>query len=183
VRNLRLFLAQAASRPPGYSLELEELVARKLDVSTDVLVHLLCEGLASHQQSLTDAHLLEVEAGLDKMLQLFSGKEVVHLLEQQPAILAAPMASWLEFFQVYGFSPSQIKNLISQTPEVLVKGSLVTAGQAIVHLKQLGFDDDEVRHRVVAYCPQVLMMETEDIDTLIALWSKFQVGVDERVGM
>lgn len=63
LRNLRLFLAQAAARPPGYSLELEELVARKLDVSTTVLDHLLCEGLASQQQALTDAHLLEVEAG------------------------------------------------------------------------------------------------------------------------
>lgn len=67
--------------------------------------------------------------------------------------------------------------------QVLVKGSLVTAGEAIVHLKQLGFDNDEVRHRVVAYCPQVLMMEIADIDTLISLWSKFQVGVDERAGM
>lgn len=173
VRNLRLFLAQAAARPAGYLLELEELVTRKLDVSTTVLEQLLCEGLTAHQQTLTDAHLSEVEAGkcpstvasrhldafrlqyapassskcqqlalkvqplvftnmtirdnrldsvgLDKMLQLFSSKEVLHLLEQQPAILAAPMASWLEFFEVYGFSRSQVKNLISQTPEVITK--------------------------------------------------------------
>jgi hypothetical protein len=24
-----------------------------------------------------------------------------------------------------------------------------------MHLKALGFDNDEIRHRVVAYCPQV----------------------------
>lgn len=29
------------------------------------------------------------------------------------------------------------------------------SGDAIMHLKALGFDDDEIRHRVVAYCPQV----------------------------
>lgn len=28
-------------------------------------------------------------------------------------------------------------------------------GNAIMHLKALGFDNDEIRHRVVAYCPQV----------------------------
>lgn len=64
-----------------------------------------------------------------------------------------------------------------------MKGSLVTAGEAIMHLKHLGFDNDEVRHKVVSYCPQVLMMGKADIDTLISLWSKFQVGVDERAGM
>eukprot|EP00878_Enallax_costatus_P032408 GHUV01035614.1.p2 GENE.GHUV01035614.1~~GHUV01035614.1.p2 ORF type:complete len:118 (+),score=42.06 GHUV01035614.1:701-1054(+) len=117
------------------------------------------------------------------MLQLFSSSEVLHLLEQQPAVLTSPLASWLDFFAEYGFTCSQTKNLISQTPEVLVRGSLVTAGEAIMHLKHLGFDNDEVRHRVVAYCPQVLMMEKADIDTLITLWSKFQVGVDERAGM
>jgi hypothetical protein len=31
----------------------------------------------------------------------------------------------------------------------------VCLGDAIMHLKALGFDNDEIRHRVVAYCPQV----------------------------
>lgn len=52
-----------------------------------------------------------------------------------------------------------------------------------MHLRQLGFDADEVRHRVVAHTPQVLAMQAADIELLIRLWGKFSVGVDERAGM
>jgi hypothetical protein len=34
-----------------------------------------------------------------------------------------------------------------------------------MHLKALGFDNDEIRHRVVAYCPQV----TPIVSTVICL--------------
>lgn len=38
---------------------------------------------------------------------------------------------------------------------MLVHVFMVHEGDAIMHLKALGFDNDEIRHRVVAYCPQV----------------------------
>lgn len=117
------------------------------------------------------------------MLQLFSNQELLHLLQQQPLLVSAPLATWLDFFTTFGFSSSQIKNLVSQSPELLVASNVAKAGAAIMRLKQLGFDNDEVRHRVVAYCPQVLAMDQGDIDTLIRLWEKFRVGVDERAGM
>jgi hypothetical protein len=65
----------------------------------------------------------------------------------------------------------------------MVKGDIVRAGAAMRHLRGLGFEEDGARHRVVAWAPQVLMMEPDDITSLIRLWSKFSVGVDERAGM
>lgn len=65
----------------------------------------------------------------------------------------------------------------------MVKGDLVTAGAALRHLAGLGFAEDAARHKVVAWAPQVLTMPAEEISALVALWSKFQVGVDERAGM
>jgi len=65
----------------------------------------------------------------------------------------------------------------------MIKGSLVTAGAAIRHLRTLGFDEDAARHQVVAWAPQVLIMPEDEITSLIRLWSKFSVGVDERAGM
>jgi hypothetical protein len=117
------------------------------------------------------------------MLQLFSTNEVLHLLQSHPQLLQCPLASWMDFFSSFGFNRSQIKNLVSQQPRMLIDSDVATAGAAILRLKQLGFDNDEVRHRVVAYCPQVLAMPEQDIDMLIRLWSKFGVGVDERAGM
>jgi hypothetical protein len=117
------------------------------------------------------------------MLQLFSPHELLRLLQGHPQLLQCPLASWMEFFNSFGFNRSQIKNLVSQQPRILIDSDVATAGAAILRLKQLGFDNDEVRHRVVAYCPQVLAMPEQDIDMLIRLWSKFGVGVDERAGM
>lgn len=42
--------------------------------------------------------------------------------------------------------------------QLMVQGDIVTAGAAIRHLCDLGFDEDGVRHKVVAWCPQVLTM-------------------------
>ncbi len=76
----------------------------------------------------------------------------------------------------------QVKALIAHSPEVLTEGSLVTAGNAIRHLKHLGFEDSDIIHRVVAYCPRVLAMPLHDVDTLVRLWAKFDTGVDNRDG-
>lgn len=185
VQQLRRYLLRAAQRPAGISDELESLLQTKLGASLQELEALFDSSkladVSSYSSPVQPQQLQELQSGLDHMLQLFSPPEVLHLLQQQPALLYAPLASWCEFFMGYGFSSSQIKNLISQTQgEVMTKGTLVTAGDAIMHLKALGFDNDEIRHRVVAYCPQVLAMSTRDIDMLIRLWDKFKFGVDEQ---
>lgn len=40
----------------------------------------------------------------------------------------------------------------------MVQGTVANAGLVIRHLCDLGFEEDAVRHRVVAWCPQVLAM-------------------------
>jgi hypothetical protein len=40
----------------------------------------------------------------------------------------------------------------------MVRGTVANAGLVIRHLRELGFEEDAVRHRVVAWCPQVLAM-------------------------
>lgn len=244
VRQLRTFLLRAAQHPAGslgvHADELTDVLQNKLAVSTQEVEGLLASASSSSsKQQLQPQQLQELEAGLTSLLQLFSQQECVRLLQSQPALLFVPLASWCEFFVGYGFSSSQIKNLISQTRgEVMTKSDLVTAGErgdgavcllllgairtsgivcmctatrclalplqqlvallervqfptscpcqapvqvidpcradyasctcavlccavpepagdAIMHLKALGFDNDEIRHRVVAYCPQV----------------------------
>lgn len=135
VRQLRTFLLRAAHRPPGISDELGTLLQRKLAVSTNELEDLFSSSSladVSNSSTLQPQQMQELESGLNHMLQLFSPKEVFHLLQQQPALLFVPLASWCEFFVGYGFSSSQIKNLISQTQgEVMTKGTLVTAGEQL----------------------------------------------------
>lgn len=137
VRQLRQYLLRGASRPAGISDELEQMLQCKLAVSTHQLEDLfssssLAESSSSSQMQ--PQQLQELESGLDHMLQLFSKAEVFRLLQQQPALLFVPLASWCEFFTGYGFSSGQIKNLISQTRgEVMTKSDLVTAGEVSKH--------------------------------------------------
>jgi hypothetical protein len=37
--------------------------------------------------------------------------------------------------------------------------------------------------QVIAWAPQVLLLGEQELTDLIRLWSKYQVGVDERAGM
>jgi hypothetical protein len=134
VRQLRAYLLRAAQRPAGVTDELEQLLQCKLAVSTHEIEELfnsssMTEASSSSSSQVQPQQLQELESGLDHMLQLFSKAEVFRLLQQQPALLLVPLASWCEFFTGYGFSSSQIKNLISQTRgEVMTKSDLVTAG-------------------------------------------------------
>lgn len=123
-----------------------------------------------------------VPAGLTRVSALIGTDTFRTLLIAQPRLLGAQLNDWLDFFQALRFSSTQAAAIIVQAPEVLVASDVATAGAAILHLKALGFDNDEVRHRVVAFCPQVLGMQPADIDVLVRLWSKFRVGVDEHAG-
>jgi hypothetical protein len=104
------------------------------------------------------------------------------LLARHPDLLTCELSSWLAFFSSYGLEKEQVRNILAEAPEVFTKGSIHGAGNAIAHLKSLGFDDDAVVHKVIAFQPRVLMQSNKDIDTLIRLWSKFSVGVDECGG-
>lgn len=125
---------RAAQRPAGVTDDLEQLLQCKLAVSTHEIEELCnSSSLAGYSSSSSDQvqqqQLQELETGLDHLLQLFSKAEVFRLLHQQPALLLVPLASWCEFFTGYGFSSSQVKNLISQTRgEVMTQSDLVTAG-------------------------------------------------------
>lgn len=120
----------------------------------------------------------EVEANLQQLLAVLSQTEAVKVLGAQPQLLTCPLTAWVQFLSSYGFDGNQIRNLVAHSPDVFVSGTLVTAADALRHLKQLGFDDDQIIHRVVANYPQILMQDTSQIDTLIRLWSKFSAGID-----
>jgi hypothetical protein len=134
VRQLRTFLLRAAQHPAGslgiHADDLTDLLQQKLSVSKQEVEGLLAEASSSSKQQPQPQQLQELEAGLTSLLQLFSQQECLRLLQSQPALLFVPLASWCEFFVGYGFSSSQIKNLISQTRgEVMTKADLVTAGE------------------------------------------------------
>lgn len=100
----------------------------------------------------------------------------------QPRLLGCALGSWLDFLEAAGLPKSSIKDLISSAPRLLVRSDLVTAGRAMAHLRALGFED-AAAHRVIRAWPQVLALSTDEIDTLLRLWAKFAVGVDERAGI
>lgn len=99
---------------------------------------------------------------------------------QCPRLLATPLQPWLSFLEGYGMTPLQMQNLLLQNPEVIVEGDLLTAGRNLAYLQDLGLDWDQVVYSVIAYCPRVLCLSIEDVNTLMKLWSKFGTGVDQR---
>jgi hypothetical protein len=167
--------------PVHDSSKLQQLLHKHLDLADEAFSNIWSNCTPWQTLAAQSEDLQDVESNLKRLLDFHSRSEAAKLLTAQPLLLTSPVVSWLDFLQEYGFSHQQIQNIVSTCPELLAKGSLATAGAAILRLKELGFDNDEVRHRVIAYCPQVLMMQNEDIDLLIRLWSKFKTGVDNDI--
>lgn len=185
---LRSFLVCATAGPSAYadSFSLQQLLSEKLTLPSsafDQLWPAAAEPWADFTAHNPSAAVSELSAGLDALLTVLSRQEATKLLLAEPALVAAPLQSWMAFFTAMQFSRVEQKNMLTTCPELMAKGDIVTAGAAIRHLCDLGFDEESVRHQVVAWCPQVLTMQQEEITNLIRLWSKFQVGVDERAGM
>ena len=181
VSGLRRYLRCATVGPVHDSSRLQQLLHKHLDLADDVFSKLWSSCTPWQTLVAESEDLSDVESTLKRLLDFYSPSQATKLLTTQPLLLTSPVVSWLDFLEEYGFSHQQIQNIVSTFPELLAKSSLATAGAAIIRLKELGFDNDEVRHRVIAYCPQVLMMQPEDIDLLIRLWSKFKTGVDNDI--
>jgi hypothetical protein len=60
----------------------------------------------------------ELAAGLDALLCVLTPHEAGRLLQAQPALLVAPLASWCGFFDAMSFSRAEQKAMITQCPEV-----------------------------------------------------------------
>lgn len=174
VRQLRAFLLKASQRPPGVSDDLEQLLLCKLAVSPQQVEAFfnsssLADACSSTGGVAEQQQLQELESGLDHLLQLFSPSELFHLLQQQPALLFAPLASWCEFFTAYGFSGSQIKNLVSQTRgEIMTKGTLVTAG---------GFGTLSASVVPATWCPSIAALITHNNSVCVYMYCTAAVQV------
>lgn len=97
------------------------------------------------------------------------------LVLAHPRLLCCQLPSWVHFLEAFGLNKSQVQHVLWQTPEVLVQGDLVAAGRAILTFKRLGLSNEDAV-KLVAYLPQLLCMEEEQIATTIRILGKFQTG-------
>jgi hypothetical protein len=95
-----------------------------------------------------------------------SAPELARALLAAPALVAAPLASWAEFLAAVGFAPAEVRGIILSSPELLVKGDLVTAGAALQRLEALGCDDN-ARRRIVIWAPQMLAAPPHEVEALV----------------
>lgn len=96
------------------------------------------------------------------------------LCVRAPGLLLADLPAWLEFLSASGFTDAQVQHMLCQRPDVFASASLVDAGNAMLHMKQLGLKDQDSIIKLAVYYPQVLAMDKASIGTLMSLTSRFQ---------
>lgn len=117
VLGLRRFLINYASDPssPLFSGEQSRALATLLAAALPGVVEddaaFDCMWRSTPQWRTLGEDLSEVEAGLQALQQLFSRQELAQLVRRAPALLAAPLRPWLEFFEGVGFTEGQVGGL------------------------------------------------------------------------
>ena len=66
-----------------------------------------------------------------------------------------------------------------QNPEALVRATLVTAGQSLVTMREVGLDEANALALIVNY-PQLLHSQPEEIKGVLRTFSRFASGIDIR---
>jgi len=90
-----------------------------------------------------------------------------------PRLMIAHLVEWSEFFKGYGFSTSQVKQILATAPHELAAADLVSAGKSMARLKAVGLDEYGVIQLCVYY-PQVLHMDAGELSTLVSVLAKHQ---------
>lgn len=104
----------------------------------------VCPALAEEQQLVTE--------NLELLHRLAAtAQQVRRLVLSTPQLLATPIQAWQDFLTAYGLESTQIWRLLVNQPRLLLQGSIVGAGRAIMFLKQLGWSDLEISTLVIQH--------------------------------
>ncbi|KAG2448548.1 hypothetical protein HYH02_006439 [Chlamydomonas schloesseri] len=99
------------------------------------------------------------------------------LVVRHPSLLCCQLHSWTEFLTAFGLNKAQVQHVLCQTPEALLQGDLVRAGESILAFRRLGLDE-RAASQLVTYYPQLLGKSEADIRATIQLLGRFQQGVE-----
>ncbi|KAG2444887.1 hypothetical protein HXX76_001624 [Chlamydomonas incerta] len=99
------------------------------------------------------------------------------LVVRHPSLLCCQLPSWTEFLTTFGLNKAQVQHVLCQTPEALLQGDLVKAGESILAFRRLGMDE-HAASQLVTYYPQLLGKSEDDIRATISLLGRFQQGVE-----
>ncbi|PNW88640.1 hypothetical protein CHLRE_01g038300v5 [Chlamydomonas reinhardtii] len=99
------------------------------------------------------------------------------LVVRHPSLLCCQLPSWTEFLTAFGLNKAQVQHVLCQTPEALLQGDLVKAGESILAFRRLGMDE-RAASQLVTYYPQLLGKSDEDIRATVNLLGRFQQGVE-----
>nr|CBO84776.1 mTERF1 protein [Chlamydomonas reinhardtii] len=83
-------------------------------------------------------------AALEALRDAVPRRSLGGLLERYPAILTAPVASWVDFLGSFGFQRLAVQELLLNSPDVLANSSVFRAGQVFLFLKRLGVPNDQI---------------------------------------
>lgn len=83
--------------------------------------------------------------------------------------------AWLEFLSTYGFTSSQIENMLCSRS--LEKATLVSAGLSLSTLKEAGLDQQTAISLAAQY-PQLLQYNIEEITRMAQTLNRFCSGID-----
>lgn len=106
---------------PADSEPVKQLLAEKLGVagaSADAVWNAAAPAWDAASAADPHAAAADLAAGLDSLLQVLTRDEAARALAAQPALVAAPLASWRAFFDAMGFSHAEQRAMIVQCPEV-----------------------------------------------------------------
>ncbi|GLC67778.1 hypothetical protein PLESTF_000606400 [Pleodorina starrii] len=97
------------------------------------------------------------------------------LVRNWPNLLTCQLPSWIEFLTAFGLN--KVQHVLCQTPEALIEGDLVRAGESLLVFRRLGMDNYQAA-QLVTYYPQLLGKEERELRELLSLLSRYQTGVD-----
>ncbi|GAX85966.1 hypothetical protein CEUSTIGMA_g13382.t1 [Chlamydomonas eustigma] len=113
-----------------------------------------------------------IAANISILLTYMSAAELKSLLLSKPEVLAVDsMEGWFQFLDQHGFTSSQIIELMSQDPTALVRATLVTAGDALLTMKETGLDEESIKDVVVSFPLVLHTASKEEIVSFIELHS------------
>ncbi|GLI60632.1 hypothetical protein VaNZ11_002829 [Volvox africanus] len=136
------------------------------------------EDLAKVEEAIAKTQAIDVSDSI-KILTAYAGSTTSAsvLVRKHPNLLCCQLSSWVEFLTAFGLTKAQVQHVLCQTPEALIEGDLIRAGESLLTFRRLGLSDYAAA-QLVTYYPQLLSKGEDEIRDLLRLLVRYQTGID-----
>mmetsp|Transcript_31997 Transcript_31997/g.71088 ORF Transcript_31997/g.71088 Transcript_31997/m.71088 type:complete len:243 (+) Transcript_31997:157-885(+) len=142
-------------------------LSRKLDLPQEA-ANVVAEQLQQYETSSN----CDLEANLGLLLQLY-GERAGKVVSHAPQLLTAELPLWYTFLTEYGAPKNIVAKVATEHPDLLVHTSIHTAGCTILFFKSMGWRNEQIIRRLIAYYPYLLARDVErDIHPVIEYLDK-----------